>query len=216
MTPAVRIDPPDLPDDLEPTDALTEFGLDCAHLDGARHPGLRLVAATIDASRLEDVDLSGAKLPNLGVRDSVLERCNLANADLRGASLRRSLITASRMTGLLWSDGVAEDLEVAESRIDLAAFAGARLERVRFSSCVLGQTDFQGARLKSVAFEDCDLREADLSGARFDDVELRGCRLDGLRGAANLRGVRMPWSDVLDAAGVFAAACGVKVLTDGE
>jgi uncharacterized protein YjbI with pentapeptide repeats len=120
------------------------------------------------------------------------------------------------MTGFAWTDGEGADVVIADCRADYAAFGGTSLQRVRFESCVLEQADFQGARLKTVVFEDCDLREADLSGARFDGVELRGCRLDGLRGADALRGVAMPWSDVLDAAGVFAAACGVKILADGQ
>ena len=56
------------------------------------------------------------------------------------------------------------------------------------------------------------LRGADLTGVRFDGVDLVGCRLDGIRGAQSLRGVRMPWPDVLEHAGLFAVACGVQVL----
>ncbi|MEA2295888.1 MAG: hypothetical protein QOE86_3527 [Solirubrobacteraceae bacterium] len=212
----MRIDPPDLPDELEPATTLDAGGLDCAALQGAELAGLRLVAASIDASRLERVDLTGAKLPNLAVRDSELRECALANADLRGASLRRTHVRGGRLTGLIWTEGEAADVVLEDCRADLAALAGTRLERVRFTRCNLAQADFEGARMKTVVFEDCDLRDADLSGARFEQVELRGCRLEGLRGAAALRGVAMPWSDVLDAAGLFAAACGVKVLADGE
>jgi uncharacterized protein YjbI with pentapeptide repeats len=61
---------------------------------------------------------------------------------------------------------------------------------------------------------DCDLTEADLTDARFSACEMRGCTLDGLRGAQRLRGVAMPWSDVLAAAGTFAAALGIDVRDD--
>ena len=63
-----------------------------------------------------------------------------------------------------------------------------------------------------VTLEDCDLTAADVSGCRFDGVELRGCRIEGLRGVEALRGVAMPWGDVLQHAAVFAGACGVRVL----
>ena len=65
--------------------------------------------------------------------------------------------------------------------------------------------------IEAVCFEDCDLSGADLSKGRFVEVELRGCRLDGIRGAQGLRGVTTSWDDVLAAAAVFAAACGVRV-----
>jgi uncharacterized protein YjbI with pentapeptide repeats len=213
----MRIDPPDLPAHLEPAETLdAEAGLDCELLADASLPGLRATGLRIDASRLERVTLTGAWLPNLDTRDAELVGCDLANADLRGASLRRTRIAGGRLTGLNWSSGEGADLELDDCRADLASLAGTKLDRVRFSKCVFAQADFQGARMKVVVFEDCDLTGADLTGCRFDGVELRGCRLEGLRGADALRGVSMPWSDVLDAAALFAGACGVKVLADGQ
>lgn len=66
--------------------------------------------------------------------------------------------------------------------------------------------------MREVAFEDCDLSGADLTSARFEHVEMLGCMLEGLRGANSLRGVRMPWTDIVENAGLFAGACGVDVL----
>ena len=39
---------------------------------------------------------------------------------------------------------------------------------------------------------------------------------DGLRGAASLKGARMPWADIVAAAGTFADALGVGVLDDAS
>jgi hypothetical protein len=43
-------------------------------------------------------------------------------------------------------------------------------------------------------------------------VELRGCDLTGLRGAEALRGVRMPWNDVLENAPLFASVVGIEIV----
>jgi hypothetical protein len=43
-------------------------------------------------------------------------------------------------------------------------------------------------------------------------VELRGCDLTGLRGAEALRGMRMPWNDVLENAPLFAAVVGIEIV----
>jgi len=48
-----------------------------------------------------------------------------------------------------------------------------------------------------------------LSGER---VELRGCDLTALRGAEALRGMRMPWNDVLENAPLFAGVVGVEIV----
>ena len=52
------------------------------------------------------------------------------------------------------------------------------------------------------------LREATISGVTAKRVELRDCDLTGLRGAEALRGVRMPWNDVLQNAPLFAGVVG--------
>jgi uncharacterized protein YjbI with pentapeptide repeats len=57
-----------------------------------------------------------------------------------------------------------------------------------------------------------NLTGANLSGAGFERSELRGCELDGLRGAERLRGVRMPWPDVVAASAVLAAAIGIEIV----
>jgi hypothetical protein len=56
------------------------------------------------------------------------------------------------------------------------------------------------------------LREATVSGARLKRVELRACDLTALRGAEALKGVRMPWNDVLENAPLFAAALGLEIV----
>ena len=43
---------------------------------------------------------------------------------------------------------------------------------------------------------------------------MSGCTLDGLRGVERLRGVAMPWADIVAAAGVFAGEIGVRLLED--
>jgi len=61
-----------------------------------------------------------------------------------------------------------------------------------------------GGRLTGVLLTDADLGE----------VEIEDCRLDGIRGATGLNGVTMRWDDVVANAGVFAAACGVRMRSD--
>jgi uncharacterized protein YjbI with pentapeptide repeats len=102
----------------------------------------------------------------------------------------------------------------SDCRIDLSSFGATRLDQVVFERCLLMQADFQEASLRAVRFVDCDLSEADLMDARFDRCELRGCTIDGIRGAARLRGISMPWEDIVASVGTFAAAVGVTVLDD--
>jgi hypothetical protein len=41
---------------------------------------------------------------------------------------------------------------------------------------------------------------------------MRGCDLSGAANPSQLRGVRMPWPDVISAAGELAAAVGIEII----
>ena len=86
------------------------------------------------------------------------------------------------------------------------------LERVVFSDCRLEELDLYGSKLTDVVFERCSLREATISGVQAERVELRGCDLTALRGAEALRGMRIPWNDVLQNAPLFAAVAGIDIV----
>jgi uncharacterized protein YjbI with pentapeptide repeats len=208
-----------VPDDLEPATiepAAVESGDEWrrVRIVDAELPELAVPSLRFEESRLERIDLSAGRLAHLSFADVELESCNLANADVRGGSAWRARIERSRLTGVSWSEGLVRDTVLSDCRIDLSSFAATRLEQVVFERCLLMQADFQEASLRAVRFVDCDLTEADLMDARFDRCELRGCTIDGIRGAARLRGISMPWEDIVASVGTFAAAVGVTVLDD--
>jgi uncharacterized protein YjbI with pentapeptide repeats len=68
--------------------------------------------------------------------------------------------------------------------------------------------------LKSVRFVGCNLTGVDFSGAKLTDCEMRGCSLDAIRGIDRLRGVRIPWPDVVSNAAALANALGFVIETD--
>jgi uncharacterized protein YjbI with pentapeptide repeats len=83
---------------------------------------------------------------------------------------------------------------------------------VTFEDCLLQQTDFLEAQLDAVRFHRCDLARADFRGARLKACEFRRCNLTGLEGVGSLRGAAMEWPDVVEMAGVWAAALGIEIL----
>jgi hypothetical protein len=171
------------------------------------------------APRLPDpAELPAAELPfepaPLGVE---VMRCairggSLANADLARSTWRGVALTRVRMTGVRLSEARLTDVVLEECLVDLAALAGARLERVALRGCRLTGSDLQGLQARDVAFDRCELDETDLSEASFSRTVMRGCSLDGARGLHRLRGVGMAPSDVVACAGAFAQALGIALL----
>ena len=125
---------------------------------------------------------------------------------------RRAQLVRCRFTGTELAEASLNDVTFDECRLDLAGLRHGRLERVVFRDCRMSECDLYGATLRDVLFERCELREATFTGVTVDRVELRGCELTGLRGAEALRGVRMPWNDVLANAALFAAVAGIEIV----
>jgi uncharacterized protein YjbI with pentapeptide repeats len=214
---AAEPDPPAVPARLEPLELDAEAladgeSFELVEVAGAALQGVDARSLGFMEARLEAVDLSGAQLTSLFLSDCELVRCNLANAKVHGGSMRRVAITGGRLTGLLWTSGALRDAGFRDCRADMASLNGATLERVTFSGCNLRDADLRGTRCKSVAFRDCDLTGADLAGARFERCEMSACTLEGLRGVDRLRGVAMPWADIVANAATWAGQLGIRVL----
>ena len=82
----------------------------------------------------------------------------------------------------------------------------AKLERVRFEGCRMEEADFYQASLRSVVFDDCTLVSANWTGATLERSEMRSSDLSGSEGLESIRGVRMPWGDVVRSANEIASA----------
>ena len=184
-----------------------ELQVDEAELEDQLAGGVRFRSST-----LNNVALAGSQLEALRLDDCRIANSSLANVNARGAGFMRVLVIAGRLTGLHLPESRLQDITFAGCRIDLASFGFSTLTRVTFDDCVLRQTDFLEAELRSVRFHDCDLTEADFRGARLQACEFRRSDLSGVQGVASLRGAAMPWSDIVELAGVWAAALGIEVL----
>jgi uncharacterized protein YjbI with pentapeptide repeats len=144
--------------------------------------------------------------------DVVARDLDWANQRARGLVARRVELHQCRLTGTELAEATLSDVTVTDCRLDLVGLRMATLERVVFRGCRMADCDFYDASLTDVLFDECDLTEATFTDARLARVELRACRLTGLRGVEALRGARMPWSDVLDNAPLFATALGLELI----
>jgi uncharacterized protein YjbI with pentapeptide repeats len=162
-------------------------------------------------SRLDGVELGGAQLRRAGIRDVSVTGGSWANVDAAEASLKRVAFRDVRLTGVSFADATLEDVVFAECRLDLASFRFARLSYVRFEGCRLQEADFYEASVASTVFANCSLAHASIAGVTFTATELRGCELTALGNPERLRGVRMPWADIVQSADVLAAGLGIEI-----
>jgi uncharacterized protein YjbI with pentapeptide repeats len=166
--------------------------------------------------RLRECELRGLQVqadnaPGLELMDVILRDCDLSNIDGREGSVARVQAERCRMVGFGLSGGRVRDLAVTDSTLQLASFARAGLQRVVFERVNLAEASFMEARLERVAFVDCRMTGADFRGARLTACEIRGASLEDILGIESLRGLRMPWGDVVASAGAMAQALGISV-----
>jgi uncharacterized protein YjbI with pentapeptide repeats len=205
-------DAPDLPDALADgtLDALDdEARVSEVALAGVSLPGQRARAVTFSAVTLDDADVSGSRLDQLSLVDVRVTGGNWSNVQSRAGRALRASFADTRATGLAFTDAELRDVVFRDCRADLCAFARGRLERVSFEGCVLSEADFSEADLRRVSFVDCDLQRADFRGARMTECTMHGVTLEGLAGVEGLRGVTMPWADIVANAATWAAALGL-------
>jgi uncharacterized protein YjbI with pentapeptide repeats len=211
----IPVAPPDLPEELvaaDPPGSLVGHEVESAlweRHDLADADARRL---RVTESKLVDVDLTGASLENATLRDVLVTEGSWANVRARGLTLRRVAFERTRLTGVDLSDGVLDDVTFVDCRLDLALFRNAKLSSVRFQGCRMEEGDFHGTALASCVFDDCVLSRSSWSGAAFTRSEMRGVDLAGAGNPEFLRGVRMPYADVVNAAAELAQAVGIEIV----
>ena len=144
--------------------------------------------------------------------DALVDDADWSNRRSPKLELQRVELRQCRLTGVELAESSLVDVTFDACRIDLAGIRHARLERVHFRDCRLEELDLYGTRLEDVVFERCTLREAVFSGCTVERVELRDCDLTGVLGAEALRGARMPLTDVIGNAALFASALGIEIV----
>jgi len=206
---------PDLPDLEQITLRLDDGAID---LSGARVDGdagaVTATRVTARESELRGVTLEPGTVPGLTLADVILRDCGLSNLDAREGRLTRVEVHRSQLVGFGLTRGDVRDLRVVDSSLQLASFASATLRNVVFERVNLAEASFMHARLESVAFVDCRLQGADFRHVKLAGCLVRGASLDGVLGVESMRGLRMPWPDVLASAGALAAALGIDVESD--
>jgi uncharacterized protein YjbI with pentapeptide repeats len=215
VSPTDRVQPPDLPE-LEPQ---TLNGSGALELSGAlvQRDGddpVRASQVSISESELRGVVLDAGIVPGLTLRDVILRDCGLSNVDAREGVIGRVEVHRSQLVGFGASQARIRDLRVIDSSLQLASFALSRVQNAVFERVNLTEASFLNTRLEEVEFTDCRLSGADFRGATLTGCAIRGCSLDGVVGIDSLRGVRMPWVDVLASAAAMADALGIEIGSD--
>ena len=212
-TPGANVIAPDLPE-LKLTALPAQPG--ALVLEGA------LVQASDSNVATERLDLLECELHGIGfdsagrlelrLRDTILSDCDLSNLVAHeDAELLRVRVRQSRLIGTSLAGAKLRDVGFGDCMLSLGSFAFSELRDVVFERVNLREASFMEARLEGVSFIDCELDGADFRRAALRNCLIRGSSLQGVLGVDSLRGLTMPFDDVLASAAALAAALGIEI-----
>lgn len=212
------LEPPRLPSELLEQPLPQPGELELVELDGLRieDEGGTVGVSSVEIleSELTGVTFDAERVRQLTVRDSVLRTCDVSNVQARKGSVRRVELRQSRLVGFALTEADVQDVRVVGGTMMLGTFGHSRLERVVFEEVNLRDASFAEARLDAVSFVGCELAGADFRGAALRDCHMRGSSLDGVLGIESLRGLTMPWPDLVASTAALASALGIAVEED--
>ena len=193
---------------------LVDAEIEALSLEGVDWTSRDAQGLQLSESRLLSADLTEASLSRSRLRDVVVVDGGWANVTATDATFSRVRFERVRLTGANMSGSRLDNVTFSDCRLDLCSFRFSQLDIVYFDGCRMKESDFYDAQLSSAMFTDCDLSGVTLTGATFTGSEMRGCDLSSAHSPERLRGVRMPWPDVIRTAGEFAAGIGIEVLDE--
>ena len=216
--PGPEVSAPQLPDleAIELPEAGELGGLDLADALVERGGESTAKQIHIQESELHGLTLEGGKATELFLRDALFVEWDASNLNARGAELRRVELRNARLVGFGVTESKIEDLRVTGGTMMLASITQSTVRHAIFDNVNLREASFADTRLASVVFEGCDLTGADFRGARLEDCVIRGSSLEGVAGIDSLRGLVMPWNDLVASTGALAGALGIEVETDED
>jgi uncharacterized protein YjbI with pentapeptide repeats len=185
-----------------------------AYITGIAFDGDATVIATyddveLDSCALTDLSIGGEHTPELSAHRCAFDSCDLSRSRFR--ELRQCRITGSKLTGADLSGAEIIDVVFERCMLHLAQLRMARLQRVRFSECVLREVDGFELVAEDVAFDGSDLERVNLDRLRGVRVDLRDARSLSFDGVGRLDGCLIADHQVHDLAYELAFAVGLGI-----
>jgi uncharacterized protein YjbI with pentapeptide repeats len=194
--------------DDEATFRRLEFGFDLS--------GRSAESVEFEQCRFRKADLGGTTLTRATFTDCLFENGNVANLRVDKSSMLRVRLSALRMTGVHWIDGVLRDVLVSECRADLTSFRFSDFHNVVFEGCNLTRADFQNADVSGVQFTNCDMSGAQFSQAKMAGTRFANCVLAGIGGVTSFDGAIVASQDLVGLSYTLAAALGIQIEGAGD
>lgn len=183
--------------------------------------GMDVSAWQVEAREFADVGFAGgdvtrvaasaSRWPGAEVSDARIIDSNFSNTLFDDCRMQRVEVTESRLVGASFAGGHLRDLVMEGCLADMSSWRSASLTRAVFRHCRLDGSDWAAARFSDIVFVDCTLVGAQFSQCRVQRVRFASCDLAGVGGLSSLAGALMGLADVVSLAPQLAGEVGIVV-----
>ncbi len=166
---------------------------------------------SIDTCMLNGIELSSAIAKKISLYDVRCQQCLLFGSNFHDGALNRVEIVGGMASGIILSECSIRDALFEATKMNLANFTRANLQRVEFVGCDLTKADFSGTHLTSVSFKDCVMSTTVFHGAVMREVDLRGSAIADIYGLTSLKGAIIDSKQLIDISSELAHQLGIRV-----
>ena len=174
----------------------------------------RAEGATFLSCRIERCRLDGLDLRRARITDTLVIDTEAVGLDAGDSVWRESLVDGGRFGALGLSGSALTDVRIRGAKLDFVDLSHARLHRVAFEDCMIGELELAEAQARSVTFTGGSIRVLNANAARFEDVDLSATGLRTIGGVASLHGAIISASQLIDLAPLLAASAGIRIRDD--
>ena len=127
------------------------------------------------------------------------------------STFRDVVLEGSRLGSAELYDNGWHSVHVDGGKLDFVNLRSSRLTDVLFTGCIIEELDLDGVQATRVAFRDCRIGSLNLSGAVLQDVDLRTSDFRSITHLPGLRGATVDEHQLLLLAPLLAANLGLRV-----
>ncbi len=127
------------------------------------------------------------------------------------STFRDVVLQGSRLGSAELYDNGWNSVHVDGGKLDFVNLRSSRLTDVLFSNCMIEELDLDGVHATRVAFRDCRIGSMNLSGAVLQDVDLRTTDFRSITNLPGLSGATVDEAQLMMLAPLLAANLGLRV-----
>jgi uncharacterized protein YjbI with pentapeptide repeats len=198
-------------DDLDDADLLSGDHCEGRRYTNVQLDGLDLTGITFLECELLSIALNGTQLRGARFTDCRFEELYAPVFSAARSSWRDIELTRTRLGSAEVFDSALQSVHFNGGKLGYVNLRSSKLTDVLISDCIIDELDLSGARGVRVALQNCRIGTLDVTDAVLKDFDLRSSEFSMIRGVGGLKGATVDDYQLNLLAPILAEQLGIRV-----